>query len=230
MASIAIPKAGLMVVDMQEDFCEPSGALAVKGGRELAPIINELLARPGFVVKVASRDFHPRGHISFASSHAGAEAFKSSHTIKNPENEAETQTTLLWPDHCVQGTSGCELIPELHANKLTYVVDKGTDNRAESYSAFGPPFRNPKYGTTGLEKYLRDAGVTHLFVVGLAFDFCVRSTALDAAELGFNTFVIQEATNSVMRWEEARASTGKEFAEKGVKLITLDSEELKMVN
>lgn len=135
---------------------------------------------------------------------------------------------LLWPDHCVQGTSGCELIPEIHADKLTYIVDKGMDNRAESYSAFGPPFRNPKYGTTGLETYLRDAGVTHLFVVGLAFDFCVKCTAVDAAELGFKTFVIEEGTNSVMRWEEARAATGKELAENGVKLINLASEELKI--
>lgn len=102
------------------------------------------------------------------------------------------------------------------------------DNRAESYSAFGPPFRNPKYGMTGLKKYLRDAGVTHLFVVGLAFDFCVKCTAIDAAELGFKTFVIEEGTNSVMRWEEARAATGKELAERGVELINLASEELKI--
>lgn len=91
--SDAVSKAALVVVDLQEDFCEPNGSLAVKGGRELAPVINQLLELPGFVVKIAARDFHPRDHVSFASNHPGATAFTSSFTIANPENENETQLT-----------------------------------------------------------------------------------------------------------------------------------------
>lgn len=93
MAPSQTRKAALAIIDMQEDFCEPNGSLAVKGGREIAPIINSLMARPGFALKIATRDFHPQDHISFASNHVDKTAFTSTHTIKNPENDDETQTT-----------------------------------------------------------------------------------------------------------------------------------------
>ena len=222
-------KAGLAVIDVQEDFCEPNGSLAVSDGRALAPTWNDLLSLP-FAVKIATRDYHPADHISFASQHEGKHPFTSSHTIKNPENtEDKAFTTLLWPDHCIQGTSGCEFIPELDQSKLTQKIDKGQDKRVESYSAFGPVYRNPPVGVSGLGDSLKKAGVTDLFVVGLAFDYCVKHTAIDAVEHGFKTFVIEDATKAVDQSGEALAALRKELQDGGVTIIGLDSEELDAV-
>lgn len=222
-------KAGLAVIDAQEDFCEPSGSLAVSGGRALAPVWNDLLSLP-FAVKLATRDYHPADHISFASQHDGKQPFTDSHTIKNPENaDDEAFTTLLWPDHCVQGTKGCEFIPELDVSKTTQTIEKGQDKRVESYSAFGPVYRNPAVGMSGLGDSLKEAGVTDLFVVGLAFDYCVKHTAIDAVEHGFKTFVIEDATKAVDQSEEGLAKVRKELEDSGVVIIGLDSKELDAV-
>lgn len=172
----------------------------MKGGRDLAPGINRLLELP-FKLKIATQDYHPSDHCSFASQHPGMKPFTSSHTIRNPAatdpSNAEEQTTTLWPDHCVQGTPGVELIPELHQSKLTHIVKKGEDKRVESYSAFGPPFRHPAVGMSNLETILKQASITRVYTCGLAFDFCVKHTAIDAAEAGFLTFVIEDLTNAV---------------------------------
>ena len=223
-------KTGLAVIDVQNDFCEPSGSLAVKGGRELAGVWNDLLSLP-FAVKLATKDFHPADHISFASQHPGKEPFTSTHTIKNPENADgdEPFTTLLWPDHCVQDTPGCELIAELDKSKLTKIIEKGQDKRVESYSAFGPVYRKPPVSMSGLADQLKEAGVTDLFVVGLAFDFCVKHTAIDAVEHGFKTFVIEDATKAVDQSEEGLASLRNELQEKGVHIIGLKSKELDLI-
>ncbi|KAK3111823.1 NAD(+) salvage pathway protein [Teratosphaeriaceae sp. CCFEE 6253] len=221
-------KAALVIVDLQNDFCPPHGALAVQGGRDLAPAINALLNLP-FALKIATRDFHPLNHISFASQHLGKEAFTSSHTIANPENQEETQIAKLWPDHCVQGTPGCELIPELDASKLDLVVDKGMDSRVESYSAFGPPFRNPRVAMSGLGDKLRDAGVTHVFVCGLAWDFCVKATAAGAAEEGFKTFALEDACRGIDGSEEGLAAARKELESHGVRVIGVGSTDLDIV-
>lgn len=222
-------KAGLAVIDVQEDFCEPNGSLAVKGGRALAPVWNDLLSLP-FAVKLATRDYHPADHISFASQHEGKQPFTSTHTIRNPENvQDEAFTTTLWPDHCIQRTNGCEFIPELDISKATQKIEKGLDKRVESYSAFGPVYRNPPVGMSGLGDSLKNAGITDLFVVGLAFDYCVKYTAIDAVEHGFKTFVIEDATKAVDQSEEALDALRKELKEKGVTIIGLDSKELAAV-
>lgn len=239
--------AALIVVDMQEDFCEPvrlprgsrvtkcmltasqNGALAVTGGRDLATPIHKLLDLP-FRVKVATQDWHPANHCSFASQHAGAEPFTASHTIKNPEAtgcDVEEQVTVLWPDHCVQGTPGAELLSELDVSRVSHVVRKGQDRRVESYSAFGPPFRNPKVGMSDLQSTLEAEGVKRVYVCGLAFDFYVRYTAIDAAKAGFDTFLIEDMTNAVNKGEDDRASTCKDLVKSGVRLVKSDFNELR---
>src|ERR1700760_318339 len=168
-------KAALACIDIQQDFCDaPDGSLAVKGARSLAPLWNDLLARP-FPVKLATRDFHPADHVSFASQHAGKEPFTSKITVQNPENEKDGDdfTSVMWPDHCIQGTPGCEFIPELDTSKLNYIVEKGKDKRVESYSGFGPPYRNPKFGMTDLDAILKKEGVSDIFIVGVAYECCV---------------------------------------------------------
>lgn len=222
-------KAGLAVIDVQEDFCEPNGSLAVKGGRELAEVWNDLLSLP-FAVKLATRDYHPQDHISFASQHSGKQPFADTLMVKNPENESDDPFTVtLWPDHCVQGTKGCEIIPELDQSKLTQVIRKGWDKRVEAFSAFGPAYRNPRVGMSGLGDSLREAGITDLFVVGLAYDYCVKHTAIDAVEHGFKTYVIEDATAAIDKSDEGLAKLRKELQDKGVTIIDLNSKELDAV-
>ncbi|KAJ9636343.1 NAD(+) salvage pathway protein [Coniosporium tulheliwenetii] len=240
-------KPALLIVDLQEDFCPrhyfrvppgpsppslfanhvPSpqnGSLAVAGGRDIAPIINSLLSLP-FTLKVATKDFHPRDHISFASNHPPPhnKPFESVITIANPYNASETERTRLWPDHCVQGTPGAELIPELDIAKIQHVVEKGQDKRVEMYSAFAAPFRDPR----GLAERLRESGVTHVFVVGLAMDYCVNFTAVDAAKEGFETYVVEEATRAVDpgTWDEVKVS----LAGHGVKMVSVEGREVERV-
>lgn len=133
---------------------------------------------------------------------------------------------FLWPDHCVKGTKGVELIPELNKDKLSHIVPKGLDERVEAYSAFGPPFRNPRISMTDLDRILRDGGITDVFVVGLAYDFCVKCTAVDAAELGYQTYLIEEGTKGVFQTEDAVNALKKELKEQGVVVIGKDSKEV----
>ncbi|OQO14964.1 hypothetical protein B0A48_00346 [Cryoendolithus antarcticus] len=215
------PDSALLVIDMQEDFCEPHGTLAVKNGRQIAPLIDSLLSLP-FKITIASRDHHPANHCSFASQHPGEKPFTSSHTIHNPASttpDPESQTTTLWPDHCVQGTPGCELIPELDATKIHHIVNKGEDIRVESYSAFGPPFREPEVGMSGLKGLLTDAKVERVYVCGLALDYCVKATALDAMRAGWQTYVVRDATEAVDQSDEAVGAVLEDFEEGGVKVI-----------
>lgn len=222
---MATRRAALAIIDVQEDFVHPNGSLAIEGGRELAGVWNDLLSYP-FDVKLATRDYHPKDHISFASQHESKKPFDS-YTIPNPENsDDEVFTTLLWPDHCVQGTPGCEFIPELNKSKLTHTILKGQDSRVESYSGFGPVYRNPKVGMSELGETLTKAGITDLFVVGLAFDYCVKHTAIDAVQHGFDTYVVEGATSAVDQTAEGLSATRKELQDGGVKIIQLDSKEL----
>ncbi|KAI0751026.1 isochorismatase family hydrolase [Daedaleopsis nitida] len=222
-------RPALIVVDVQEDFCPPNGALAVAGGRDILPVVNELLTLP-FVLKVATKDHHPPTHVSFASNHPGAEPFTSTCTITNPANAAETYETRLWPAHCVAGSPGNAVVPELDAARLDAVVRKGTEARVEMYSAFRSPLRDPPLASavSDMEERLRAAGVTDVFVVGLAGDYCVRSTALDSAELGWATCVVEEGTRCVggaAAWEETAAS----LKDKGVKVVHANGPEVEMV-
>ncbi|CRK11620.1 hypothetical protein BN1723_009433 [Verticillium longisporum] len=183
----------LIVVDFQEDFCPPHGSLAVADGRDITPIVNSLLSLP-FVAKIATKDWHPADHISFASNHADASPFTSTTTITNPANPSESYASRLWPVHCVQNTSGASLVPELEAHRLTATVEKGHVRDVEMYSAFRDP-----YGVvdSGLAETLQGQGVTDVFIVGLAGDYCVKCTAVDAAREGFRTCVVEEGTRCV---------------------------------
>ncbi|KAF4552706.1 Nicotinamidase-like protein [Elsinoe fawcettii] len=197
-------RPALIIVDFQNDFCPPNGSLAVQGGRDIAPIINSLLDL-SFVVKVATKDFHPQDHISFASNHEppNNKPFETTITIKNPANSDETETTRLWPDHCIQGTPGCDLVDELEFNKCDHIIEKGQDARVEMYSAFAAPFSNPPIAVSGLSEILRTQNVTHVFTVGLAYDYCVKCTAIDSAKEGFTTYIVKDASRPVHTEAEA---------------------------
>ncbi|KAA8621358.1 PncA Amidase related to nicotinamidase [Pyrenophora tritici-repentis] len=211
-------KPALVVVDMQEDFCPPDGALAVTGGRDIVPTINEFLEYP-FALKVATKDYHPRDHISFASNHTAPnnKPFESTVTIKNPHNPEETQETRLWPDHCIQGTKGAELLPELLVSKVDRIVEKGQDKRVEMYSAFADPFKSPCVAKSNLAETLRMAGITDVYVVGLAADYCVKYTAIDAQKEGFKTWVVSDAVKAVD--PSSMDDVHKEYTEIGVTVI-----------
>jgi nicotinamidase/pyrazinamidase len=178
-----VPATCLLVVDVQNDFM-PGGALAVPGGDEVVPVINRLVAR--FEHVVLTQDWHPRRHISFASSHPGKRPFE---TI-----ELAYGAQVLWPDHCVQGTSGAALHPDLDATKAELVIRKGHHAGIDSYSAFLEADRKT---TTGLAGYLRERGFGKLYVCGLATDFCVAWSALDARAAGFEVTVIEDACRAI---------------------------------
>jgi nicotinamidase/pyrazinamidase len=173
----------LIVVDVQNDFC-PGGALAVPQGNEIIPIVNGLAAR--FRNVVLTQDWHPRGHLSFASSHPGKKPFD---TVA-----MEYGSQVLWPDHCVQGTPGARFHRALHAPHAALTLRKGFRRAIDSYSAF---YENDRATPTGLTGYLRERGLTRLFLAGLAFDFCVRYSAEDARRVGFDAFVIEDACRGI---------------------------------
>lgn len=217
----------LIVVDFQEDFCLPSGSLAIPHGRDIAPVVNDLLALPSFAVRIATQDWHPADHISFAANHhtePPKRPFEDAATIVNPQNASESYETRLWPVHCVQGSPGADLVPELAAGKVDVVVKKGTDARVEMYSAFYDPFESPRVCDSGLARQLKDRGVTHVYVVGLAFDYCVSATATDAAKEGFVTYVVEEGTRAVdaSGWDKCK----EDLASGGVKVVSMTGEEV----
>jgi nicotinamidase/pyrazinamidase len=178
-----VSDACLVVVDVQNDFI-PGGALAVPRGDEVVAQINRLAAR--FENVVLTEDWHPRGHASFASSHPGRKPFD---TIELPYGRQ-----VLWPEHCVQGTSGAAFHRELNVTKAQLIIRKGHHRDIDSYSAFLEADRKT---TTGLAGYLKERGFTKLYVCGLATDFCVAWTALDARAAGFDTTVIEEASRAI---------------------------------
>ena len=173
----------LIVVDVQNDFC-PGGRLAVPHGDEVVPIVNRLAAR--FANVVLTQDWHPPDHLSFASAHPGRRPYE---TIT-----LDCGTQVLWPDHCVQGTVGAEFHPLLHIPHAGLVLRKGMHRTIDSYSAF---CENDRKTPTGLAGYLRERGLTRLFVAGLAFDFCVRYTAEDAHREGFTVAVVEDACRGI---------------------------------
>jgi nicotinamidase/pyrazinamidase len=176
-------KDALIVVDLQNDFC-PGGRLAVQKGDELVPLVNELARR--FENVVLTQDWHPSGHQSFATSHPGTRPFDS---IKLPYGEQ-----VLWPDHCVQGSDGAALHKDLAVPHAQLVVRKGWRKEVDSYSAF---LEADGKSRTGLEGYLDERGIKRVFVCGLATDFCVAWTALDARKLGFDCVVVEDACRAI---------------------------------
>ena len=173
----------LIVIDVQNDFC-PGGALAVPGGDEIVAGINALM--DAFDAVVLTQDWHPAGHSSFASSHAG----------KNPMELIEMPygPQVLWPDHCVQGSKGAEFHADLRTDPADLIIRKGFRAEIDSYSAF---FENDKTTPTGLEGYLRTRGINDLTMVGLATDFCVNYSAVDASNLGFEVTVKEDLCRAI---------------------------------
>jgi len=173
----------LVVIDVQNDFC-PGGALAVPRGDEVVPIINRLAAR--FRNVVLTQDWHPTGHFSFASRHAGKKPYDTVAAPYGPQ--------ILWPDHCVQDSPGSEFHRGLHVPHAALLLRKGTHPAIDSYSAF---YENDRTTPTGLIGYMRERGFSRVFLAGLAFDFCVRYSAEDAQRAGFAVFVIADACRGI---------------------------------
>lgn len=166
----------LIVIDVQNDFC-PGGALAVEGGSDIVAPINALMGE--FRAVILTQDWHPAGHSSFASSHDGADPFSLIEMPYGPQ--------VLWPDHCIIGSTGAAFHADLNTDRADMIIRKGFRPQIDSYSAF---FENDHETPTGLEGYLRTRGLTKLTLVGLATDYCVNFSAVDAAKLGFDVTVL----------------------------------------
>lgn len=173
----------LIIIDVQNDFCE-GGALAVPKGEAIVPIINKLL--PRYSLRVFTQDWHCVGHDSFASSHKGKSPYD---TIDLSYGEQ-----VLWPDHCVQGSHGAEFHKDLHSDASELIIRKGFRKNIDSYSAF---LENDKQTETGLSGYLRNLGVGKIILAGLALDFCVRYSALDGRKQGFEVSVVENACRAI---------------------------------
>jgi nicotinamidase/pyrazinamidase len=203
-----LPNDSLLIVDVQNDFCH-GGALAVPGGSEVVPLINRLLGKnPGFRTVVLTQDWHPANHKSFASNQpAGARPFDVVEMPYGPQ--------VLWPDHCIQASAGASFHPELDTRSATLVIRKGMNPAIDSYSAFR---ENDRETETGLAGYLRDRGVERIFLVGLALDYCVRFSAVDARGLGFAAVVIANACRAIDN-NGSLAATYADFAGASVTLM-----------
>jgi nicotinamidase/pyrazinamidase len=198
------PQHVLIVVDVQNDFC-PGGQLAVAGGDEVVPVIHRIARL--FEHIILTQDWHTSHHQSFASAHPGKHPFE--------QIEVSYGMQTLWPDHCVQGTRGAEFHPDLNLTRAELILRKGFRAEIDSYSAF---FENDRSTATGLGGYLRERGFARVFLAGLAYDYCVGYSALDARRLGFPAVVIRGACRAIdLNGSVARVE--KEFAEAGVGLI-----------
>jgi len=197
--------AALLVVDVQNDFC-PGGALEVPEGDEVVPVINRISSL--FPLVIATQDWHPEEHISFASRHPDSTPF-SVMRIKDMQQ-------VLWPDHCVAGTKGADFHPDLDLKPVRFVIRKGADRDMDSYSAF---LENDHKTSTGLAGLLRELGVKRIFVTGLATDYCVRATAIDGREAGFQVTVIETACRPVDQPPGSLKSALAEMRERGVTIL-----------
>ena len=173
----------LLIIDVQNDFC-PGGALAVPGGDTIIPVINSLI--PGFNAVIQTQDWHPEGHHSFASSHEGKDPYD---TV-----EMDYGDQVLWPDHCVQGTRGAEFHPDLNTTKTEVIIRKGFRKEIDSYSTF---YENDQKTPTGLTGYLRERGISEIYVAGLATDFCVKWSVIDGLKEEFTVHVIEDAVKGI---------------------------------
>jgi nicotinamidase/pyrazinamidase len=198
------PNDVLLVIDVQNDFC-PGGALAVPRGDEVIAPIHRIA--PRFQHIVLTQDWHPPNHFSFAASHPGKQPYDS---IDLPYG-----TQVLWPPHCVQGTRGAEFHPALHLPQAELILRKGFRTQIDSYSAF---FENDHSTPTGLAGYLRERGLTRVFLAGLAYDYCVGYSALDARRLGLPAFILRDASRAI-DLNGSVAAIEAEFAIAGVAIL-----------
>jgi nicotinamidase/pyrazinamidase len=197
-------KSALIVVDVQNCFVT-GGTLPVKGGEEVVPVINKIAT--GFQNIVVTQDWHTPGHASFASTHAGKKPFETT--------KLSYGTQVLWPDHCVQGTEDASLHKDLKLPTAQIIIRKGFHKEMDSYSAFDEADHKT---ATGLAGYLKARGIKTLYVTGLATDFCVAWTAMDARKAGFNVYVIEDATRAI-DLNGSLAAAWKDMTAKGVKRI-----------
>ncbi len=202
----------LIVVDVQNDFL-PGGALAVPNGDEVVAVANRLM--PTFDLVVATQDWHPADHGSFASQHSG----------KSPGDRIDLNglDQILWPDHCVESTPGAQFASGLECERIVKVFRKGTDREIDSYSGF---FDNGHRKATGLGDFLKRMGASEVYVLGLATDYCVKFTALDARRLGFGTHVIEDGCRAVELSPGDCAVAIEEMRAAGVNVIRLDNVDL----
>ncbi len=198
------PADALLVIDVQNDFC-PSGALSVAEGDQIVPLINALARK--FEHVILTQDWHPHGHISFAGTHPGKNTFETIRVTYGPQT--------LWPEHCIQNTPGADFHPALDIPHAELVLRKGFRRHIDAYSAF---LENDHFTSTGLAGYLRERGLERLFLCGLAYDFCVRYSAVDGVALGFECLVIEDATRSV-NLPNSVAETNAALATAGVQRI-----------
>jgi nicotinamidase/pyrazinamidase len=195
----------LLVIDVQNDFCD-GGALAVPGGQNVVPVIHRIAAL--FRHLIMTQDWHPRDHHSFASNHPGRAPFDTIETAHGLH--------VLWPDHCVQGSMGAAFHPHLQPDNAELILRKGFRNDVDSYSAFR---ENDRITRTGLTGYLRERGLGRIFLAGLAYDYCVRHSAIDSMQAGFETYVVEDACRAI-DIRDSVAATNHVFHEAGVRRIT----------
>ena len=201
--------SALLIIDMQPDFM-PGGALPVREGDDLVAPIGALVDAGRFGLAVATQDWHPPDHISFAGNHPGKRPFDEIDLYGHPQT--------LWPDHCIQGTSGAIIHVGLPLNRVSAIIRKGSDPMCDSYSAFRNNWNaNGERPRTGLAGYLRECAIRSVFVCGLARDFCVRWSALDAAAEGLETIVLDDLTRPV--FPDRRAETDAAFSAAGVRTM-----------
>ncbi len=204
MGNWAMKKNALLLVDLQNDFCQ-GGNLAVPDGDAVITVANEL--QPHFDLVVATKDWHPREHMSFASNHPNR---KVGDVIK-----VHGINQVLWPDHCVQNTPGAEFHPKLDTTRIQHIFHKGTDRFIDSYSAF---FDNEHLRATGLSDYLYEEGVTDIYIMGLATDYCVKYSCLDAMQFNFTIHIIEDGCRGVELKAGDVANAMREILNAGVKL------------
>lgn len=199
----------LLVVDIQNDFL-PGGALSVKEGNLIIPVVNRLMAK-NFDGVVATKDWHPSDHVSFAENHKDLKV--------GDHIDLDGFDQILWPRHCVQGTQGAEFAQALDTKFIQKVFYKGTHSRIDSYSTF---YDNEHLQSTGLDLYLKERGVDTLYIVGLATDYCVKYSALDALNLGYNVYIVVDACRGVDLQKDDSLQALQELQVKGAHLIYED--------
>lgn len=197
-------KKALILVDIQNDFC-PNGALAVDDGDKIIPVVNSIMDKFEYVI--ATQDWHPSEHISFASNNN-----KSIGELI----ELNGQNQVMWPNHCVQNTKGAEFVDSLNKSKITKVFQKGTDVNVDSYSGF---FDNDHKSETGLNNYLKTQGIEELYITGLATDYCVKYTVIDALNLGYKVNLVIDAVRGVNLNPNDVENSIKEMENSGAKII-----------